>query len=509
MPILGCMNRIHKQIFLSFLAACILASACIGNPGNGPPTGTSPLTPTLLVKGTSSDLTNQNSPLAATFSKGASHTPLVTPQPRIRLQKMAGNFSSPMMIAVPPDGTGRLFVVDQVGVAKIMSPDKKVPDTPFLDVRDRMIRLRTGYDERGLLSLAFHPDYKNNGRLFIYYSAPLQPGAPAGWSCTNRLSEFRIMAGNPDIVDMNSETVLLTVDKPFQNHNGGPLLFGPDDGYLYLALGDGGRADDTGTGHTPGTGNAQDMTKLLGKIIRIDVDSSKENGKMYAIPPDNPFVGTAGIAPEIYATGFRNPAYVSFDAGGNHTLITAVAGQALFESVFIVDKAGNYGWNIREGTHCFNPADDAKPPAGTCPVTGSRGEPLIGPIIETGHDVGNVIVGGYIYRGKALPDLTGKYIFGEWSTGFASADGSLLVSTPPDVYEMSMFPSAVVNITPSDNRMWTTQEFSIANNPNGRVNAYVTGFGQDADHELYVLTSMKSGPDPAASTGEIWKLVPA
>ncbi len=371
-----------------------------------------------------------------------------------------------------------------------------------------MVRLSTGYDERGLLSLAFHPDYKNNGRIFVYYSAPLQAGAPGGWSCTNRLSEFQVTHGNPETVDMNSEKVLLTVDKPFQNHNGGPLLFGPDDGYLYLALGDGGRSDDTGTGHTPGTGNAQDTTKLLGKIIRIDVDSPVAGGKMYAIPPDNPFAATTGYAPEIFATGFRNPAYMSFDAGPNHSLITAVAGQALFESVFIVDKGGNYGWNIREGTHCFNPADDAKPASGPCPVTGSHGEPLIGPIIETGHDVGNVIVGGYIYRGYSTTGIFRKIYFRGMEYRLCPAGMvTILVSTPPTGYEISMYPRSVANLTPADNSMWTTQEFRITNSSNGRVNAYVTGFGEDASHELYVLTSMKSGPDPAASTGEVWKLV--
>ncbi|HZK29967.1 MAG TPA: PQQ-dependent sugar dehydrogenase [Methanoregula sp.] len=487
--------------------ACILVSACIGNQENSAPVIPSPTTANMPVNGTSIDLTNQNSLQAATFREGGSHTELVSPQPLIRLEKVAGGFSSPMMIAVPPDGTGRLLVVDQIGVVRILTPDKTVPDTPFLDLRDRMVRLSPGYDERGLLSLAFHPDYKNNGRVFVYYSSPLQSGAPAGWSCTNRLSEFRVTAGNPDKIDMNSEKVLLTVDKPFQNHNGGPLLFGPEDGYLYLALGDGGRSDDTGTGHTPGTGNAQDRTKLYGKIIRIDVDSPGAGEKMYAIPPDNPFVTTPGYAPEIYASGFRNPAYLSFDAGGNHSLITAVAGQALFESVFIVDKGGNYGWNIREGTHCFNPADDSKPPVSPCPVTGSHGEPLIGPIIETGHDVGNVIVGGFIYRGTALPELSGKYIFGEWSTSFTRGDGILLVSTPPPGFEIGMYPRSVANITPADNAMWTTQEFRVTNNPDGRVNAYVTGFGEDASLELYLLTSTKSGPDPAGSTGEIWKLV--
>ena len=495
------MNKVWIPIFLVVIIACVLAAACTGTTNKTP-------APTTTTSGTTIDLTNQNSPLAATFRNGASYTPLVPPQPLIRLEKVAGGFSSPMMVAVSPDDSGRLFVADQIGVVKIITPDKKVLNEPFLDVRDRMVRLSPTYDERGLLSIAFHPDYKNNGRVFVYYSAPLQLGAPAGWSCTNHLSEFRVMPQNPDKVDMNSEKILLSVDKPQSNHNGGPVLFGAGDGYLYLALGDGGGADDTAAGHTLNTGNAQDTTKLLGKIIRIDVDAPHEQGKMYAIPPSNPFVSTGGGAPEIYASGLRNPAYLSFDAGENHTLITAVAGQALFESVFIVDNGGNYGWNIREGTHCFNPANDTKPAAGPCPVAGSRGEPLIGPIIELGHDVGNTIIGGFIYRGTALPGLAGTYIFGTWSTGFASGNGSLLVSTPPEGYDISLYPSSVASITPYDNRMWTTQEFRVVNIPNGRVNAYIRGFGQDTDHELYVLTNMKSGPDPNGTTGEIWKLVP-
>ncbi|MDD1698133.1 MAG: PQQ-dependent sugar dehydrogenase [Methanoregula sp.] len=502
------MKKVWIPVCLSLIVAYILASACIGNPGNGPLSGTPTITPSTTASGTIVDLTNQNSPQAATFRNGASYTPLITPQPRIRLEKVAGGFSSPMMIAVPPDDSGRLFLADQIGVVKIIGPDNKVSDTPFLDVQDRMVKLNAGYDERGLLSLAFHPEYKNNGRVFVYYSAPLQSGAPDDWSCTNRLSEFRVLPGNPDRVNMSTEKILLSVNKPQSNHNGGPLLFGPDDGYLYLALGDGGGADDNGTGHIPGTGNAQYGATLLGKIIRIDVDKPGEAGKNYAIPPDNPFVGTAGFAPEIFAGGFRNPAYASFDTAGNHSLITASAGQALFESVFIVDKGGNYGWNIREGTHCFNPEDNSKPPAIPCPITGARGEPLIGPVIETGHDVGNTIVGGYIYSGAAMPDLTGNYIFGEWSTAFTRGDGALLVSTPPAGYDISRYPPDVSNITPLDNRMWTTQEFRIANNPEGRINTYVRGFGEDEKHEIYVLTSSKSGPDPTSATGEIWKLVP-
>ncbi len=303
--------------------------------------GTAPAPGTVTV--TRADLTNQNSPQAAVFRNGASYTTLAPGNPRIGLQKIATGLSSPVMMAVPGDGSGRMFVVDQIGLVRIITADGILLDTPFLDLRDRMVSLNTGYDERGLLSIAFHPDFRNTSRVFVYYSAPLRAGAPSGWSCTNHLSEFRITPGNPDTADPASERVLLAVDKPESNHNGGPILFGPDDGYLYLALGDGGGADDTGTGHTPGTGNAQDMTTMLGKILRIDVDTPGTGGTFYSVPPDNPFVGTAGILPEIYASGFRNPAYMSFDAGPGHHLTTGVAGQNLFESVFIVTRGATTG----------------------------------------------------------------------------------------------------------------------------------------------------------------------
>jgi glucose/arabinose dehydrogenase len=414
-----------------------------------------------------------------------------------------------MMIAVPGDGTGRMFVVDQTGVVRIITADGKLLDEPFLDVRDRLVKLNPAYDERGLLSIAFHPEYRNNGCVYAYYSAPLRAGAPSGWDCTNRLSEFKVMADNPNKADMDSEKILLEIDKPYQNHNGGQILFGPDDGYLYLPLGDGGRADDTGTGHTPRIGNAQDRTKLLGKIIWIDIDTPGSGGKMYAIPPDNPFAAGAGVAPEIFAMGFRNPAYASFDSGQGHHLITADAGQRLFESAFIVTKGGNYGWNIREGTHCFDPGNDAVPPA-SCPTTGYAGESLIGPIVEIGHDVGNAIVGGYVYRGDLMPELKGKYIFGDWTNGGSTTgNGALLVATPPPGYDISMYPDSSDQVTLHDNRMWTTQEFWIANNPNRRVNAFVRGFGEDANHEIHVLTSHRGGPDTAPATGEVWKLGPA
>jgi len=504
---------LRSVILLATIILLAMTAGCASTPDTGLPAGTTPAgtgtTSRTTTAGNPADLTNQNSPLAAVFRNGASYTTFEPGQPRIGLEKISGGLSSPVMMAVPDDGSGRIFVVDQIGLVRIITTDGILLDTPFLDLRDRMVGLNRGYDERGLLSIAFHPDFRNSSLVFVYYSAPLRAGGPFGWSCTNHLSEFRVTPGNPDTADPGSEKILLTVDKPESNHNGGPILFGPDDGYLYIALGDGGGADDTGTGHTPGTGNAQDMTTMLGKILRIDIDTPGTKGTLYSVPQDNPFVGTAGILPEIYASGLRNPAYLSFDAGPGHHLTTGMAGQNLFEPVFIVTKGGNYGWHIREGTHCFDPANDAVPLSRACPTSGSRGEPLIGPVIELGHDVGNTIIGGAVYRGSALPVLNGSYIFGDWSKSFiGSGDGSLLVSTPPAGYGISRYPSAVNAITPQDNQMWTTQEFSIATSANGRVNAFVRGFGEDADHEIYVLTSRNAGPDPSGTGGEVWKLVP-
>jgi glucose/arabinose dehydrogenase len=238
----------------------------------------------------------------------------VSVMPRVKLEPVAEGFTAPMAFLSAGDGTGRMFLVEQTGLVKIVKADGTVQSEPFLDVRDRMVEIMTGYDERGLLGLAFHPGFAENGRLFVFYSAPLQPTAPEGWNCTNHLSEFSVSQSDPDKVDMTSEKVLLQVDKPQFNHNGGAITFGPD-GYLYIPLGDGGNADDAGLGHAP-DGNGQNTTTSLGKILRIDVDR-REEGMAYGIPADNPFVGRKGILPEIYALGLRNPWRISFDTDGN------------------------------------------------------------------------------------------------------------------------------------------------------------------------------------------------
>lgn len=191
-------------------------------------------------------------------------------------------------------------------------------EEPFLDVRDRRVDLNPTFDERGLLSIAFHPAFRENGRVFAFYSAPLREEGPEGRDCTNRLSEFRVDPGNTDRVDMTSEKILIEIDKPQSTHNGGSIAFSPRDGYLYVPLGDGGGAGDSGTGHTPETGNAQDLTNIYGKVLRIDVgDISAGNvpeppenaawttgaGVLYGFPADNPFVANESIPPEIYAYG--------------------------------------------------------------------------------------------------------------------------------------------------------------------------------------------------------------
>ncbi|MCJ7445456.1 MAG: PQQ-dependent sugar dehydrogenase [Methanotrichaceae archaeon] len=405
--------------------------------------------------------------------------------PILGLQLVAEGFTAPMEFISPGDGTGRMFLVDQTGVIKIINSNGTVLTEPFLDVKDRMVRLNTRYDERGLLGLAFHPDFINNGRVFIFYSAPLRPGAPDNWNSTNHLSEFRVSKDNPNKVDMSSEKVLLEVDKPQMNHNGGTIAFGPD-GYLYVPLGDGGGANDVGLGHQP-DGNGQNTTTILGKILRIDVNNISE-GKAYGIPADNPFISQKSILPEVYALGLRNPWRISFDTEGDHGLFISDAGQNLWEAVDLATKGGNYGWNIKEGTHCFNPKNPNESPS-TCPDKGISGEPLIDPIIEYAHDLGKVVVGGYVYRGQALPEISGKYIFADWSNNFTKGNGTLLAATP------------------SAKGLWNLEEIKIANNPSGKVDEFIRSFGLDDDGELYVLTSDIAGPN--GSTGKIYKIVPA
>jgi glucose/arabinose dehydrogenase len=239
--------------------------------------------------------------------------------------------------------------------------------------------------EKGLLGMAFHPNYKNNGRFFVDYTR-LEDG-----QLQSVIAEYHVSASDPNKADPTG-TEVLVVDQPYPNHNGGQLAFGPDS-YLYIAFGDGGSEGDP-------DGNGQDLTTLLGKILRIDINS----GSPYGIPPDNPFADDAPNKGEIWAYGLRNSWRFSFDRVGK-TLFAGDVGQGNWEEVDIIAKGLNYGWNIMEGFHCY-------PPGSQCNKTG-----LTRPITEYSHAEGEAIVGGYVYHGSALPSLNGVYVFADYISG--------------------------------------------------------------------------------------------
>lgn len=392
------------------------------------------------------------------------------------LTRVAEGFGAPVDLAAPNDGTGRLFVVDQDGVIRVVFAGQ-VLDPPLLDLRARIDRPTLASDERGLLGLALHPSFAGNGRLFVYFNTPPTAEAPAQTATEVRLSEFRISAGQPNVADAGSERVLFRVAKPQVNHNGGQIAFGPD-GYLYVGIGDGGGAGDTGFGHTVLIGNAQDTSNFFGSILRIDVDS----GDPYGIPPTNPFVGSVTARPEIYAYGLRNPWRFSFDSGAGSTgqLLVGDVGQALVEEVNSVVLGGNYGWNIREGSLCFSSTTPTTPP-GSCPTVGLNGSPLRAPILEyrhtdeTGAPFGSSVVGGFVYRGAAVPNLVGKYVFGDYAAG-TGANGKIFVAEQ------------------QTEGAWTFEEVRIAGTEDGRIGRYVLAFGRDTAGELYVLTRGSAGP---------------
>jgi glucose/arabinose dehydrogenase len=410
------------------------------------------------------------------------------------LQVIADNLVSPVTLAEAPDGSKRLFIVDQVGKVWIIAADGTKMPTPFMDISSKIVALTPAYDERGLLGFAFHPDFKNNGKLYVYYNALPHPGGPApgvNWSSLCRVSEFKVSSSNNNQVDLSSERVILEVDHPQANHNGGTIAFGPD-GLLYISIGDGGSKDDNAPGHVAdwykvnAGGNAQNVeANLLGKVLRIDINSATT----YIIPSDNPYVGKPGLD-EIYAFGFRNPYRFSFDMGGTHQLYLGDAGQSLYEEIDIVTKGGNYGWNVKEGTHCFNTDADTLERA-TCPNVDSAGNPLIDPVIEINNaanpkgGIAVTIIGGNVYRGTALPFLQGKYVFGLFAQKASTPNGKLLVANP------------------AASALWSYSDISIKNFPTD-LGAYLKGFGQSLDGEIYVMTSQQQGP--SGTSGKVLKL---
>ena len=412
----------------------------------------------------------------------------------IRLETVALGLTAPVGVTHAGDQSGRLFIVDQPGQIRIVQDGNLLP-TPFLDLSGKLPALNPFFDERGLLGLAFHPSYKQNGRFFVRYSAP-RAGDPAepcfGTSrgCHEEvLAEYSVSDNDPNIANPGSEIILFRVDEPQFNHDAGEVAFGPD-GFLYFTLGDGGGAHD-GLADTPPShgpiGNGQNIETPLGAILRIDVDGPPGPGLAYAIPPDNPFVGGLGVD-EIYAYGMRNPYKFSFDdgPGGDGSLFLADVGQNLFEEVDIVERGGNYGWVIKEGFSCFDPFNPLDPPV-SCPDTGPFGEPLIDPIVDYSHDEGGIsVIGGFVYRGATSPSLRGSYVFGDFSTTFFVPSGRLyfLVETMPSDFEIREF------------------QIEADDQPYG---LFLKGFGEDESGELYACGSTALAP--VGNTGVVERIV--
>jgi glucose/arabinose dehydrogenase len=341
----------------------------------------------------------------------------------------------PVLLTHAGDGSNRNFVVVQQGVIHVFPNDQKATESKvFLDIRDK-VRYSDNENEEGFLGLAFHPNYKKNGEFFVFYTDKKA-------KLTNVVSRFKVSKDDPNKADPASEEELLRFPKPFWNHDGGTLCFGPD-GYLYLTHGDGGAANDP---HN----NGQNLKTLLGKVLRIDVDK-KENGKNYAIPKDNPFVGKAEAAPEIWAYGLRNIWRMAFDKKTGKLWASDV-GQNLYEEIDIITKGGNYGWNLREGLHPFGAKG-----------VGPRPD-LIEPIWEYHHDVGKSLTGGAVYRGSRLPELEGAYLYGDYVTG----------------------------------RIWAltydeTKKRVTANRPIRDRTLPIYSFGEDEKGEIYFMTQTNNG----------------
>jgi glucose/arabinose dehydrogenase len=337
----------------------------------------------------------------------------------VALTQFVAGLDHPVGFQVPDDSSGRIFIVEQPGRILIVS-DGSVAATPFLDISGKV-----NYDtvEQGLLGLAFHPNFGQNPVFYVDYDRVLPGG-----QLQTVIAEYQLSSASQ--ANPASERILLAINQPSTNHKGGQLGFGPD-GFLYIAMGDGGVSS-----------NGQSVQTLLGKILRIGVDPPFDPGLQYKVPTDNPFVAGGGL-PEIFAYGFRNPWRFSFERGGTRFFVADV-GQSSFEEIDLVEKGKNYGWDTMEGDHCYNPASG-------CNMTG-----LTLPIAEYDHTIGNVVIGGFVYRGSAIPNLVGTYVFADFGSGTVWG----LVENPPGTW---------------------TRETLLSTSHN------ITTFGQDANGELYAV----------------------
>lgn len=401
----------------------------------------------------------------STVLSAAVANPAVAESPTINLAKPPASLdTSPMPVRVVPaypelrisrpivitgagDGSGRLFIASQTGEIYFIDEADREVEQPelFMDMNEA-VTYKDRENEEGFLGLAFHPKFASNGKFYVYYTTADTPHVSV-------ISQFNVMADDPHRGDPSSEVELMRLEQPFWNHNGGTLVFGPD-GYLYIGLGDGGKANDP-------LKSGQDLGQLLGSILRIDVDQPAE-GKAYGIPSDNPFVDRADSRPEIFAYGIRNIWRMSFDPKTG-LFWAADVGQNEWEEVNVIEKGGNYGWSLREAAHSFT--------LGGSPGSGPR-EHLIEPLIEYPHNEnwGASVTGGAVYRGKATPGLDGYYLYGDYVSGRLWAmkyDAEQRVVKENRPIEWSMLPVFTFGQTDQGEVLMSTQ------NGGGRIYQFV------------------------------------
>ncbi|MBC7921129.1 MAG: PQQ-dependent sugar dehydrogenase [Ferruginibacter sp.] len=368
-----------------------------------------------------------------------------------QLEKLVDGLYAPTALENAHDGTGRLFVAQQAGQILIIKNGRLVKE-PFLNIRSKLPKMENKWMDTGILGFAFHPDYRNNGRFFVHYSAP---SARKGFDHKSVLAEFRTSADNPDRANPEGK-VLLEVEQPEPNHNGGNMVFDRQ-GYLYIGFGDGG-----GQGDQHGQyGNGQNLNQLLGKILRLDVD----HGSPYQVPADNPFVGKEG-RDEIWSYGMRMPWRLSFDPATDQ-LFCGDVGQAAYEEVDIIEKGKNYGWRAMEGTHPYDTALHEK------------GGDFALPIHEYHHSVGVSVTGGHVYRGGQYPALQGKYVFADWAF-------------------------KVFYLEKNARQQWEAHDCRFEGKEDNTFPFRINSFGLDEAGEMYLVTQDSIGA--ISPTGVVYKL---
>lgn len=398
---------------------------------------------------------------------------------RIGLEIVADGLTAPTWGTFAPGvREDVLFVTDQDGLlwAIDVGGGRK---SKFLDLRDRLVRLNRAYDERGLLGVAFHPEFRENGRFYTYTSEPAEgepdfSTMPRGESPDHQsvLLEWRLRepADRNSAPDRDSPREILRIDQPQMNHNGGTIAFGPD-GLLYVPLGDGGSAHDRGAGHVSG-GNGQEPGNVFGTILRIDPAGSNGRNGEYGVPRDNPFVEDPDALDEIYAYGLRNTWGIAFDRDTGR-LYAGDVGQEHIEEINLITAGGNYGWRRREGAFDFHVGGAVTKPQ-------RRQSELVDPIAQYDHDEGSAVIGGFVYRGSEIRELKGAYVFGDYT-------GRPFYLEPPI----------------REDRLNDIREFRVVGSEMDDL--MLLGFGEDAEGELYVLANETGSP--SGETGVVLKII--